>query len=220
MEGLDSLEERFLPFEMNDVLPFMIHFKIIVLLLVVGRLVHHVHRAHDLCKPRVHTVNAAVANRRTDIHQPTTHTYRNAVILVPVVKACIPTLISCYGIRLRSGPPDFARDLRTGYACLGQSPDLRPLYISLPQLSQLWFIIILTYIYHIHIIIPYRCISRRTDQEIRNSLEGVLLPTLLSPYFSRRRELRHPRSSRLHISLTADTYDRLEDLEAQDHISA
>src|SRR5271156_2353543 len=30
--------------------------------------------------------------RRSSIHQPTTHTYRNAVILVPVVKACIPTL--------------------------------------------------------------------------------------------------------------------------------
>jgi hypothetical protein len=31
---------------------------------------------------------------RTSIHQPTTHTYRNAVILVPVVKACIPTRTS------------------------------------------------------------------------------------------------------------------------------
>ena len=33
----------------------------------------------------------------SDIHQPTTHTYRNAVMLVPVVKACIPTLpVVCY----------------------------------------------------------------------------------------------------------------------------
>src|SRR6202035_1844333 len=80
----------------------------------------------------------------SDIHQPTTHTYRNAVILVPVVKACIPTLI-----------------------------------------------------------------SRRTDQEIRNSkardkaLSSVHMIAELSPYFSRRRELRHPRSSRLCINLTA-----------------
>ena len=96
----------------------------------------------------------------SDIHQPTTHTYRNAVILVPVVKACIPTLI-----------------------------------------------------------------SRRTDQEIRNSkardkaLSSVHMIAELSPYFSRRRELRHPRSSRLCINLTANGYDRLEDLEARDCVS-
>jgi hypothetical protein len=41
---------------------------------------------------RAYTVNIAAENRRTSIHQPTTHTYRNAVILVPVVKACIPTI--------------------------------------------------------------------------------------------------------------------------------
>ena len=43
---------------------------------------HHVHRAHDLCEPRVHTVNAAAANRR--INHPSIN---NAVIFVPVDKS-------------------------------------------------------------------------------------------------------------------------------------
>ena len=115
--------------------------------------------ARDLCGARIYAANT-VSEEESSIHQPTTHMYRNAVILVPVVKACIPTLIS-------------------------------------------------------------RC----TDQEIYNSkaqdkaLSSVYMIAKLLPYFSQRRELCYPRSSRLCINLTADTYDRLEDcIFAKNHL--
>ena len=49
--------------------------------------------AHMTYASRAYILSAL--QQRTEesiIHQSTTHTYRNAVIFVPVVKACIPTL--------------------------------------------------------------------------------------------------------------------------------
>jgi hypothetical protein len=43
----------------------------------------HVPYARELCETRIYAADTAAENR-TSIHQPTTHTYRNAVILVPV----------------------------------------------------------------------------------------------------------------------------------------
>jgi hypothetical protein len=55
--------------------------------------VTHVTTAHDHAKeqPCILPLQATSTSKKSDIHQPTTHTYRNAVILVHVVKACIPT---------------------------------------------------------------------------------------------------------------------------------
>jgi L-lysine 2,3-aminomutase len=49
-------------------------------------------RARELCETSIYAADTASEEEKS-IHQPTTHTYRNAVILVPVVKACIPTYI-------------------------------------------------------------------------------------------------------------------------------
>jgi isocitrate dehydrogenase kinase/phosphatase len=70
----------------------------------VGSHSSHVLYARELCETSIYIANTAVENRRRSIHQPTTHTYRNAVILVLIVKACIPTkrLRSLYNIALLS----------------------------------------------------------------------------------------------------------------------
>jgi L-lysine 2,3-aminomutase len=48
-------------------------------------------RARELCETSIYAADTA-SEEKTSIHQPTTHTYRNAVIFVPVVKECIPTV--------------------------------------------------------------------------------------------------------------------------------
>jgi hypothetical protein len=53
------------------------------ILLVVTRLTYHVHKAHDLCEAHIYCQHCN-GELEEDIHQSTTHTYRNAVILVPV----------------------------------------------------------------------------------------------------------------------------------------
>jgi hypothetical protein len=50
----------------------------------VGSHSSHVPYARELCETSIYVADTAAENRRTSIHQPTTHTYRNAVILVPI----------------------------------------------------------------------------------------------------------------------------------------
>ena len=61
--------------------------------MTVGSHSSHVPYARDLCRACIYAANT-ISEEERSIHQPTTHMYRNIVILVPVVKAYILTLIS------------------------------------------------------------------------------------------------------------------------------
>ena len=49
--------------------------------------------AHDLYRACIYAADT-ISEEESSIYQPTMYIYRNVVILVPMVKACIPTLIS------------------------------------------------------------------------------------------------------------------------------